>query len=203
VGPVPVTEPPIGVVQEQEILALDIEDERLGISSFMAENFRTEEAEEQEACVASLGGDARDARNIHVRTAPAVKKREIEIDGKAVTREAGGESLLHAIEMEREVAVLPGDPKHDIAGARRHPGFRFDAGGDNPRATRDFERQHALVGKEDIAFETAALVLGADQIYETGNLDMLVAGNQGPHCHDIVELKMCLRIDSDPPLERC
>ncbi len=71
------------------------------------------------------------------------------------------------------------------------------------RALRaNFERQHSLVGKEDIAFETAAFVLGADQVDEPGDLDMLVAGNEGPHRHDIVELKMRVRIDGDPPLER-
>ena len=71
-GPVRVTEPPIGMVQEQEVLALDVEDERLGVGGFMAEDFRAEKAKEQEARVASFGGDARDARNIDVRTAPAV-----------------------------------------------------------------------------------------------------------------------------------
>ncbi len=90
------------MIQEEEVLALHVEDERLGVGRFIAEDFRAEKAEEQEARVAGLGGDAGDARDIDVRTAPAVEEGEVEVDGKAVTREAGGELLLHAIEMERE-----------------------------------------------------------------------------------------------------
>src|SRR5690349_5635970 len=104
--------------------------------------------------------------------------------------------------MERQVPLHPCGSKHGIAGAWRYPGFRLHTGGDDPRASRNSERQHALIRKEDITFETAAFVLGAHQIHESRNLDMLIARNEGPHRDDIVKLKMRVRIDSDPPLKR-
>jgi hypothetical protein len=149
------------MIQEQEVLALDVEYKRLGIGRFMAEDFRAEETKEEEARVASFRRDAGHARNVDVRTSPTIQKREIEIDGKSVTREPSGEPLLHAIEMKREVTVSASNPEHSIARPRRHPGLRLHSGRDDPRAARNFERQHTLIGKENITFETAALVLGA------------------------------------------
>ena len=98
--------------------------------------------------------------------------------------------------MEREIAVLACNAKNCIPGARRHPRFRLHTSGDDPRATRNFERKHALIGKKDIAFKTAALVLSANEIYQAKNLNMLVPGNEGTHRDDIVELQMRIWIDA-------
>src|SRR5262249_16452875 len=130
------------MIQKQEVLALDVKYKRLGVGRFTAEDFRAEEAKEKEARVASFCGDAGDTPNVHVRASPAVQKREIEIDRNSVTREPGGEPLLHAIEMEREVTVYASDTEHGIAGPRRHPSLRLDASSDDARAARNFERQH-------------------------------------------------------------
>ena len=80
VGPVLVGQPRVGLVEEQQVLALDVEDQRLGVGRLVAEHVTVEERVEQEARVGRLGGDAGDAGDVHVRAAAAVEERQVDVD---------------------------------------------------------------------------------------------------------------------------
>ena len=63
----------VGVVEEQQVLALDVEDERLGVGRLGAEHARVEQAVEQEGGVGGLGGHAGDP--LMLTCAPRVPSR--------------------------------------------------------------------------------------------------------------------------------
>ena len=72
-----VGEADVGVVEEQQVLALHVEDQRLGVDRLGAEHARVEEGVEEERGVGGLGRHARDAADVDVRAAGAVEELSI------------------------------------------------------------------------------------------------------------------------------
>ena len=85
-----VAQPRVGVVEEEQVLALDVEDERLGVGGLGAQHPGVEQAVEQEGGVAGLGGHARDAADVDVGAAAAVDELEVEVEGLVVAGQTGG-----------------------------------------------------------------------------------------------------------------
>ena len=85
--PIVVGEADVRLVEEEEVLALHVEDEGLGVGRLGAEHARAEQAVEQERGVARLGGDARDARDVDVGAAGAVEELEVGVERLAVAAE--------------------------------------------------------------------------------------------------------------------
>jgi hypothetical protein len=111
-GGLPVVEPDVGPIQPEQVLALDVEDERLRVDGLRPEHARFEEGVEQERRVARLRGDARDPADVDVRAPGAVEEVEVEVERLVVPREAGREAPLHAVEEQRLGPLDPGRPPH-------------------------------------------------------------------------------------------
>jgi len=73
--------------------------------------------------------------------------RQVEVDGLAGARQAGGEpvAVVEGVEEQGGVAVGAGRDVHGLAGQRRDVGFGFDAGGEHLSGFGDVAGQHAAV----------------------------------------------------------
>ena len=103
-----VVEPDVRVVEEQQVLALDREHQRLGVDGSAAEHAGGKDGVQQEQCVAGLGGDAGDAADRDVRAAGAVEEVEVDVDGGAVAAGADRQLAVHLVEVQRVLAVGAG-----------------------------------------------------------------------------------------------
>ena len=137
-----------------------------------------------------------------MRAAPAVKKGKVKVDRLAIARQPRHEPLLHRVEVQRLVPIATTHADDPIAGLRRHPELRLDTGGHHAGAACDLQRQDALLDEEHVALEPAALVLRTDDVDDPGDADALGARHRRAHEHHIVKLKVLVRLDRHPPLER-
>ena len=195
-------EPAVLLVEEQQVLALHVEDERVRVRGLAAEGTRGEEAVEQERRVARLGGDAGDARDADVGAARAVEEVEVREDGLAVAREADRQPPLHAVEEERLVAARALGPAHLAPGQRRHEDLGLDARHLDVRGLRHDRRQHALLDQEHVGVELGALVARAHQVDDAVEPDLAAVGQLGHDLDHVVELQVLPRLDRHPELER-
>ena len=124
-----VVEPGVGVVEEQQVLALDVEDQRLGVGLGGAEHARVEQRVEQEGGVGGLGGHAGDARDVDVGAPGAVEELHVEEERLAVARQPGRDLLGHVVEVEGAAALVAGGLAHVGAGQRRHEDLGLEPGG--------------------------------------------------------------------------
>ncbi len=112
----------VEVVEEQQVLALHVEDERLGVDRLRTERARVEERVEEERGVGGLGRHARDAADVDVRAAGAVEELEVEVQRLVTMIDADGELGLHLVEVESFVALFAlgaVGPRRPAAAARR------------------------------------------------------------------------------------
>ena len=79
------------VVEEEQVFALHVEDQRVGVGRVVAEHARVEQRVEQEGCVRRLGRDTRDAGDVDVRAARPVDEVEVGEQRVAVAAEADRE----------------------------------------------------------------------------------------------------------------
>ena len=110
------------VIEEEEVLALHVEDERVGVGRVLAEHARVEERVEEKGRVRRLRRNAGDARDVDVRAAGAVDEVEVGDEHGAVPAEPDRELALHAVEEQRLVATprrWPVAPPPPDAAARR------------------------------------------------------------------------------------
>ena len=111
----------VGVVEEQQVLALDVEDQGLGVGRLGAEHAGVEQRVQQERGVARLRGHAGDAGDVDVGALGAVDEVEVEEHRLAVAAEAGGQLAGDLVEVERGRRARrrrPGAPRCRAAAAR-------------------------------------------------------------------------------------
>ena len=192
----------VGVVEEQQVLALDVEDERLGVGRLGAEHARVEQAVEQEGGVGGLGGHARDAADVHVGAAGAVEELEVQVEGLVVTRQAGGQQLAHLREQQGLVALGPRGLAHLLARQRRNEDLGLEAGGEHLRGLADLGGQHAVGHEEHVAVEAGALVGGPHLRHDARDAQRLPVGQHPVDHDDVVELQVRALADPHPELER-
>src|SRR5690606_23437962 len=99
--------------EEQEILALHVEDEGLRGRPPRAQRLALEEPVEQERGVGGLRRDARDAADVHVSPSRPIEELEVPVDRPPRTVEADREAevlvlVAHAVEEQRLLARLAG-----------------------------------------------------------------------------------------------
>ena len=80
VGAQVVVEPGVGVVEEQQVLALDAEHQRLRVDARSPEHPAAEDRVQQEQREAGLGRDPGDAADRHVAAAGAVEELQVDVD---------------------------------------------------------------------------------------------------------------------------
>lgn len=86
-----VVEAGVCVVEEQQVLALDAKDERLGVDRPPTQHTAAEDRVEQEQGEAGLGRHAGDAADRDVAAAGAIEKLEVDVDRITVAAEADGD----------------------------------------------------------------------------------------------------------------
>ncbi len=119
-GPQVVVEPGVGLVEEQQVLALDAEDQRLGVDGPGAERAGAEDRVQQEQGEAGLGGHTGDAADRHVRAPGPVKELHVEVDRRAVPAAPHRHPVGHLVEVQRLRSLVAGGPADHLARARRH-----------------------------------------------------------------------------------
>ena len=185
-----VGEADVGVVEEQQVLALHVEDQRLGVDRLGAEHARVEEGVEQERGVGGLGRHARDAADVDVRAAGAVEELEVEVQRLVTMIDADGELGLHLIEVERLVALRSLGAVHRGAGQRRHEDLGLDAGREDLGDLARLRGEDAVLDEEHVGVEACALVASLDLADDAGDRDGLVVGEVAGAHHDVVELEV-------------
>ena len=98
----------------------------------------------------------------------------------ALAGEAGGELVLHLVEVER--ACRARRPRRARRPGRARGGtkiFGLDAGDGDVRGGRDADRQHALGLEEDVGVEAGAFVAGADDVDDAVEGDLAAARDIG------------------------
>ena len=192
----------VGPVEEEEVLALHVEDQRLGVVGARAQLPRREERVEQEDGVAGLGGHARDPADVHVGAPGAVHEFQVGVDDLAVAREARRDAALHAVEEEGLVAGFADGLADDLARHRRHEDLRFEAGRQHLGGLGHLCREHPVLDQEDIAVEARAFVPDAQVGDHAVDADRLGAPGEGPlDHHHIVELQEVVFAHRNPELE--
>jgi hypothetical protein len=113
------------VVEEKQVLALDGEDQRLGVGRLTLQDARIEDRVEEEGGERRLGGHAGDAGDRHVGAPGAVEEVEVDVQRPAVTAHPQRDPPLHHVEVERLVTVVRAGQEDLGARQRRHEHLRL------------------------------------------------------------------------------
>ena len=197
-----VVEADVGVVEEQQVLALDGEDQRLGVHGAGAEHAGAEQRVQQEQRVAGLGRDAGDAGDRDVRAAGAVEELEVEEDRRAVAAHAERQLVVHLVEVQRLRALVPGGPADDLAGPRRDVHLGLDPGGGDLGDLLHLRGQHAVADEEHVRAEARALVPGPHLGDDAGGHHRPASGHRAHGDDDVVELQVLLGVQRDVERQR-
>ncbi len=68
----------VGLVEKEEVFALDVEDDRFCPPGFVTQHARVEQREEQKGRVTGLGGNTRDAADVDMCSLGAIDKIEVQ-----------------------------------------------------------------------------------------------------------------------------
>jgi hypothetical protein len=195
-------QPGVRVVEEQQILALHIEDQRLRVGRFATEHARPERAVEQERREARLGGHAGDAGDRHVRAARTIEKLRVEIERLAVAAGADRDALVHPVEVEGGVPLVAGGPVDKSSGGRRDVHLGLDPGGGDLGRLLDLRGQRTFGDREHVGLEFGALVPSADLGDDAGDRDRLPTRHIAMGDDDVVELQIGPGCHGHPELQR-
>jgi hypothetical protein len=196
-------EPAVGVVEEQQVLALHAEDQRGGVVRFAAQHTAVEDRVQQERGERRLGRDSGHARDGHVAASGAVHELEVQEYRLAVPTQAdrhlrGG----HRVEVQRAVPLGAGCPAGGGARSGRHVDLGLDPGHGDLGDLAHLGRQRALVDQEHVGREPGALVAGfhiGDDACDPH--DGAVRQRPLGH-HDVVELQELVRRHRDGEFQR-
>ena len=157
------TEGVAGLVQEQQVFAFDIEDNRVGV--FRVRQLpAVQQTVQQKGGIGRLGGNAGHAADIHMRALAAVQKIEVAVHNfLAGQGQANRKLALHGVHEQGLGKFLIRDRAHRVARHGRiiilgHQAGHFDVGGN-----RQFNRQAAF-GLHHVGVKRRALMAGADDI---------------------------------------
>ena len=190
------------VIEEEQILALHVEDERLRVRRVGAEHAGGEQPEEQEGRVRGLRRDAGDARDVDVRAARTVEEVEVQVHRETVAAEPDRQPRLHLVEEQRDVALGARRAPDLGAGLRRNEHLGIETRGEHLRGFDVLRREHTVGDEEDVGVETRALLAGphlGDDAREPHRL--LTPRNPALAHDDVVELEVLLRRHRDPERE--
>ncbi len=193
-----VVEPGVRRVQEQQVLALDREDQRLGVGGPAAEHAGAEQRVQQEQREAGLRRHPGDAADRHVRAAGAVEEVEVDVHRQAVPAEPDRHLALHPVEAQRPVPLLVHRPVDRRARPRRHVHLGLGPGGRDLGDLLHLGRQHAVGDQEHVGGELGALVPGGDLGDHAGDRHRPGAGHLPRGDDHVVELQVRLRARPPP-----
>jgi hypothetical protein len=191
----------VGMVEEQQVLALDVEDERLGVDRPRPQHAAVEDGVEQEGGIGGLGGHTGDARDVDVGATAAVEELQVEHQRLTRTRQPDGEPFGHPVEEERLIAFGALGLAHRVAGPGRDEDLGLEPGGGDLGGLGHLGRQHAVGDEEHVGVETGALVAGPHLADHPEDLHHLSAGQHPFQRHHVVELKVAVLGDAHPELQ--
>ncbi len=129
------------MIEKEEILALDVEDQCLGVHRRRSQHSAREERVEQERGVCRLGGDTGDAGDVDVRAAAAVEELEVDVERLARPRDPDRQPFGHPVEEQSLVAFVTGGAPDLLTGTRRHERLWLESGGGHLGRLRDLRRE--------------------------------------------------------------
>ena len=140
----------VGLVDEHQIITFDVEDDGARVVLLLPQRIRVEEPVEQERGIARLGRDAGDAGDVDVRTSSAVEEIEVAPHEIVLSREAGHELVLHAVEVERRVSLGVASARDELPRPRWHEDLLFDARDRYVSGGRYADGEHTFLHSEDV-----------------------------------------------------
>ena len=192
----------VGLVEEEQILTFHVEDQRVCVGGGRPEHAGAEQRMQHEHRVGRLGGDTRDAGDVHVRAACAVEEFQVPVDDLTVAAQPEREASGHLIEEEGALAVIPCRALHRAARQRWHVDLGLQASDADVRGPRRAGRQDRLLHQKDVGVELHALVPGFHDIDHAVQGDRLTVGQLGADDHDVVQLEVLALLDGNPELQR-
>jgi hypothetical protein len=166
----------VGVVEEQQVLALDVEDQRLGVGGIGPEHAGVEHAVEEEAGVGGLGRHARDTTDVDVGTPAAVEELEVEEERLVVARQARRQPVPHLVEQQRLVTFGPRRLADALARQRRHVDLGLEPRGQHLGGLADLGRQDPVADQEHVGLHAGALVRRPHLRHDARDAQQLAVG---------------------------
>ena len=193
-------QPSVRPVEEQEVLALHVEDQRLRRRPAGAERLAFEQPVQQERRVRRFRGHPGDTGDVHVRTARSVQELQVPEDRALRPVEADGEpqvlvAVPHPVEVERGVPLLVGREVHGLARHRRDVDLGCDTRDGDVRRDARLRRQDAVRRECHVRGERDALLHRLQRIDDAVGLDHLAVRQRCLHVDDVVELQVGVRRD--------
>ena len=201
-GPLLVGQLGVLVVEEEEVFALHVEDQSLGVDRLAPQDTGVEEAVEQEGGVTGLGGHARYAADVDVGTLGPVQEVEVQVEGLVVPGQPGGQLPVHLIE---EQGLVPGRALRPVDRGARERGdedLGLEAGGLDQRRPADLGGQDPLLDQEHVTVQRGPLVPSPHLADHAVDLHRPAVGQHPLEGHDVVQLEEGVGADSHPELQR-
>ena len=216
-GAVVVGQALVGFVEEQHVLALDVEDDAArgglvgeghAVLHLLVTLFRALEVEhgvQEEEGERRLGGHAADAADADVCALGAVEELEVDIEGLLVTHDADGHALLHDVEAERLVQVGARRTEDIVPRMRGNKDLGVQLGHLHRPHVGDAGGHDALAHNGRVTGEGDALVvlLDVDDGAVEGNgLDTGIPFDRRLHEDDVIHLQIVVLVDEDIERQR-
>ncbi len=164
----------VGLVEEQHVLPLDVEDDaargslvggRHAVLHLLVALLRALEVQhgvQEEEGERRLGGHAADAADADVRTLGAVEELEVDVEGLLVAHDADGNALLHGVEAQRLVQICASGAVDEVGGMRGDEHLGLQLGDLHLAHVGDAGGHDALAHDGRVAVEGDALMVLLD-----------------------------------------
>jgi len=202
VGPQVVIEADVRLVEEQQVLALHAEHERLGVDRPRAEGTGAEDGVQQEQREAGLRRHTGDTADRHVGAAGAVKELHVDVDRGAVPAAPHRDPVGHLVEVQGLGPLAARRAADHVAWAGRHVDLRFHPGGADLRDLLCPGRQHALGNEEDVGAEARTLLPGPHLCDDAAAQHRPYPWNVPERDHHVVELEVGRLVEGNGELQR-
>ena len=184
-------EQPVGLVEPQQILALDVEDQHAQVGGALAQDLRMRrEHAQEEQRERGLGGDTADAADRHVAALASVEEVEVDVHRELVAADPHGQRPAHLVDVERLVAFVALGALDRFARVGRDPHLGVDARDGDARGAHLRGRHDAEFGDAvGVGLVAGALVDGLGLGDDAVRADLAGLRHLGAHHDQVVQLE--------------
>ena len=184
-------EQPVGLVEPQQVLALDVEDQHAQVRGALAQDLRMRrEHAQEEQRERGLRGDAADAADRHVPALASVEEVEVDVHRELVATDPHGQRPAHLVDVERLVAFVALGALDRFAGVGRDPHLGVDPRDGDARGAHLRGRHDAEFGDPmGVGFVARALVDGFGFGDDAVRADLAGLRHLGAHHDQVVQLQ--------------
>ena len=189
------------MIQEQQVLAFDIENQAFGVRGCGTEHPRVEQRIQQERRVAGFGGNAGDSADVDMRALGSVDEVEIKIDRILIAAQSGGQTAFDLVEVERCVSFSFDRSPYLSSWKRRHKGLGHDSSHLYQGCLRHLRWQDSVRNQEHVAVEAGTLVAGPNLADDSVQLQLVAVRELTVYGDDIVQLQVMSGGERYPELQ--